>query len=60
LDDKILDDILNNNNEMEEYKDNAIYILQNDYEKHLSVLFLRYLISPKIINIFSNIITEQE
>ena len=39
LDDKILDDILNNNNEMEEYKDNAIYILQNHYKFNLSVLF---------------------
>ena len=41
LDDKILDDILNNNNnnEMEEYKDIAIYILQNHYKFNLSVLF---------------------
>ena len=38
LDDKILNDILNNNIEIEEYKDNFIYVLQNHYEFHLSIL----------------------
>jgi hypothetical protein len=38
LDDKILNDILNNNIEIEEYNHNFIYVLQNHYEFHLSIL----------------------
>ena len=38
MDDKILNGILNNNIKIEEYKDNFIYVLQNHYEFHLSIL----------------------